>query len=156
MYRERQAVADRYHKRTDQATKNAEKLQQQLTSAETQKDIARIQQEGISGRAMAEAEGRRLTDVQEQIQDTQKRMRGIYNDFLQENISDEAFVGGVREELRPYLPYLERQLKARGWMQENEAIQDFIDQALADASRTGRMDPLEAVFVALDIATARG
>ena len=82
-------------------------------------------------------------------------MRNYHRDFLTGKMEGDAFMGSVYEELRPYMSYLEEQLKGQGLMEEEATIQDFLSQALDAAVRTGRMDAMAPVFFALDLATGR-
>ena len=109
----------------------------------------------MTNRGGLQAEYEQIQEVQKKIDNTTDKMRNYHRDFLTGKMEGDAFMGSVYEELRPYMPYLEEQLKGQGLMQEDESIQDFLSQALDSAARTGRMDAMAPVFFALDLATGK-
>jgi hypothetical protein len=150
---ERQKVADRYKKRADQAIGEADAISTRLEKADTQKEVAEIQQRGLTERAVEAAQAGQMKEIREQFSDVEDSIKGLYNDFLQENIEGNALMGGIIAELTYYMPYLERRLKGEGVMQEGDTIQDFVSRVVEQVERTGSYEPLEVIYFALGLAS---
>lgn len=153
---ERQWVAKQFEQDAAVDLKEAEELEAKRKETETAKEVASIQQRGRVEYAEGQARQGRMEEVRKMFQTTRDNLNDFYNKFLQEDISGEAFIGGAKQELVPYMGYLERTLTAEGLLNPGETIEAIIDDALMKVEQTGSIEPLKAIYIALDIASGKG